>query len=162
MTASMMLKNESGEIVGFVLQRKGRLIYRIKGQGDAAGMTLLEQGEEAAELSICCDGQEHEAAYDGMQSDGAYVTIGTVPFAWSNRRAKELCALKRGHEEKKNSGKSEMECKKDDSTSVYQRDEVSGREPMRRTLPERRWPPPVCWPQARYGSGVWGETEVGG
>ena len=57
MTASMMLKNESGEIVGFVLQRKGRLIYRIKGQGDAAGMTLLEQGEEAAELSICCDGQ---------------------------------------------------------------------------------------------------------
>ncbi len=161
MTASMMLKNESGEIVGFLLQRKGRLVYRIKGQGEAVRLTLLAQGEEAAEFSVCCDGQEREMVYDGLQSDGAYVSLGTLPYAWSDRRAQSLCTQKNRQEAKKIIEKSETECKKDDDTNVYQRDEALEREPARSSLPERRWPPPVCWPQARYSCGAWGETEVG-
>ena len=160
MAVSMMLKSREGSIAGYVLLLENRLHYRVNGGGESGQLVLLADQEVTMETEIRCDSHEHQTEYTGREftsayavSDGHLLTY-TDPAAMNAFKAREDSGkeIPKPVSEEKTSGL----CKKDDPRCVYKEEEISGHAHTR--YGDVRWPPPPCWPEARYVSGVWREA----
>lgn len=164
MSVSLMLKTEEGKAAGYVLLLENRLFWSFKGHGEEGILALLSDSAKAEEIVVCCDGCEREERYDGPPPDDAYVAVGDVLYAVTCERARRAYAQRKrkrsGDKIKEiNDGKFAGSCKKDGSVCVNKGEGDKQAVLSPHDQSERRWPPPPCWPRARYCAGVW--TEAG-
>ena len=162
MAVSMMLKSREGSIVGYVLLLENRLHYRINGDGESGTLVLLANQGAIMEVETRCDSHERQTEYKyiGKEFTSAYaVSDGhllafTDPAAMNAFEAREERRIepRQSFSGEKTSGL----CKKDDLQCVYKEEKTRGHAHTRHG--DVRWPPPPCWPEARYVSGVWIEA----
>jgi len=165
MSRSLMLKNEAGRAVGYVLVRDGCLIARVTGADGQAALAVKDEEGRRSAYPIDGDGLEWEAPYAGQEVIAAYVSQGDSLIALANDESRALflsrevfCGAETAPQKMENPP--EFSSKEADS-SVYTHKENDAPGEAGALWPERRWPPPVCWPQARYRDGRWTQEEGG-
>lgn len=144
MAAGYLIRDASGQIAGYALEGEGKILVRMHG------------GEGTACVAACSAGKEvlYEVPYDRKEH----------AFEWTMGRLEHIAVKHRKEigkteendaqtkENKKEKGNIKTACKKHAHCSVYKRKRV-----MQRSVSMTRWPPPPCWPTARYVDGVWRE-----
>lgn len=160
MSVSLMLKTEEGKAAGYVLRLDHCLLWSFKGSGEGGILSLLADDTVTEEIRVICDGCERETRYRGHVPDAAYVTVENALYAFTCRRARQAYeeSQRKKNEERAVEEKFSEPCKKEIPDSVYKKEEIGQLLTPAREWGERRWPPPPCWPNARYCDGMWAEA----
>lgn len=161
MAASLMLRDERERITGYVLLFKDRLYARMDGDGEAAALTVLAEQGTATELSLVCDAQEHILPFKDGGMTAAYVSRKGELLASTCPAAREAFHKTIAAAEKRREKNVET-CKKEAADSVYteRKQEPAWERASIRSGLQARWPPPPCWPTARYVGGAFTEGGV--
>ncbi len=184
MASSCLIREENGRIAGYALVMGDQLRIRMSGRGTQVSVAVGD-GEEMQTYAVACDAQEHAFEWKkgrlawahivpGEMHDAAEVTgqdqvkkgcvLATkkraVRASTSAQPCKESEVTPRGRYpaisyDIKKEEKTEIACKKSADSDVYTQRAESAQLYLAARSP--RWPPPPCWPTARYVDGVWRE-----
>ncbi len=151
MASSLLIRGIDAAVIGYALIIGDQLCIRVSGKG-IQGTAQLSDGENIISVPVRCDGDEHVLNWDTdkklewirIEHEGETVALGGP--------APEK--MERNHTEK--TGNSGISCKNDEISSVS----IESEKQHQQRGGQRRWPPPPCWPSARYFYGEWSEEEV--
>ena len=153
MGKSFVLKDAAGRPGGYLMQGMREICCRAGAPAQYA-VLLFEDG--TAEERTLCDGREARWPDDGRMLRGGFVCADGRLLLATGEEAR--CAFERmiiqkhaPREEKTPSTEKALE----PASEQTQRPDAPAGE--RRVWPDRRWPPPPCWPQAEYAQGRWQE-----
>ena len=153
MGKSFVLKDAAGRPGGYLTQCMREICCRADAQAQQA-VLLFEDG--TAEERPLCGGQEARWPDDGRMLRGGFVCAdGRLLLASGDeaRGAFERMIIQKHAAREKTQPRTE---------NVPEPVREQTQEPdvpaeAARAWPERRWPPPPCWPQAEYAQGCWQE-----
>lgn len=153
MGKSFVLKDAAGRPGGYLTQGMREICCRADAQAQQA-VLLFEDG--TAEERPLCGGQEARWPDDGRMLRGGFVCAdGRLLLASGDeaRGAFERMIIQKHAAREKTQPRTE---------NVPEPVREQTQEPdvpaeAARAWPERRWPPPPCWPQAEYAQGCWQE-----
>ena len=153
MGKSFVLKDAAGRPGGYLTQGMREICCRADAQAQQA-VLLFEDG--TAEERPLCGGQEARWPDDGRMLRGGFVCAdGRLLLASGDeaRGAFERMIIQKHAAREKTQPRTE---------NVPEPVREQTQEPdvpaeAARAWPERRWPPPPCWPQAEYIQGRWQE-----
>ena len=153
MGKSFVLKDAAGRPGGYLTQGMREICCRADAQAQQA-VLLFEDG--TAEERPLCGGQEARWPDDGRMLRGGFVCAdGRLLLASGDeaRGAFERMIIQKHAAREKTQPRTE---------NVPEPVREQTQEPdvpaeAARAWPERRWPPPPCWPQAEYAQGRWQE-----
>ena len=152
MSSSLLIKGLDGDVIGYALASGGQLCIRISGQG-TQGTARISDGETEISVQVNCSGTEQTFRWNGnkgiewlrIEYAGKIIANGgNVPETVFRNGATGLAVDDGEHEN--------MQMQ---ACSAKKEKTMSGR------AGQRRWPPPPCWPSARYLDGEWEEDEDG-
>lgn len=153
MGKSFVLKDAAGRPGGYLMQGMREICCRA---GAPAQRAVLLFDDGTAEERTLCGGQEARWPEDGRMLRGGFVCADGRLLLATGEEAR--CAFERmilqkhaAWEEKPPSTENASEPAREQT----QRPDAPAGET--RVWPERRWPPPPCWPQAEYAQGRWQE-----
>ncbi len=156
MGRSFVLKDAAGRPDGYLVQGIQEICCRAGGAARRLQAVLLFDGGVQEEHEAD-GGQEMRWPCEGRLLCGGYVCAdGRLLLSTGEeaRRAFMRQALqKRTAQEKRQTG---MENPAEPARELEERGEP-GHAQQTREWPQRRWPPPPCWPQASYIQGRWQE-----
>ena len=182
MAKGFILKGARGESAGFLQQAGGALRCMARLDGGEARLTVRYADGSAEEQALTLDGREREwPCGAGKAVACAYVARdGRLLLATDEqarrvfetdrvraRPKRDAAAMPRERESEERRAPArppERARRANDAAAESAPEREAGRERSRAAdpgsggayaLPERRWPPPVCWPDARYVSGRW-------
>ena len=153
MGKSFVLKDAAGRPGGYLTQGMREICCRADAQAQQA-VLLFEDG--TAEERPLCGGQEARWPYDGRMLRGGFVCADGRLLLASGEEARgafERMIIQKHAAREKTQPRTE---------NVPEPVREQTQEPdvpaeAARAWPERRWPPPPCWPQAEYAQGCWQE-----
>lgn len=153
MGKSFVLKDAAGRPGGYLTQGMREICCRADAQAQQA-VLLFEDG--TAEERPLCGGQEARWPDDGRMLRGGFVCAdGRLLLASGDeaRGAFERMIIQK-HAARE---KTQPRTKNVPEPVREQTQEPDVPAEAARAWPERRWPPPPCWPQAEYAQGCWQE-----
>ena len=153
MGKSFVLKDAAGRPGGYLTQGMREICCRADAQAQQA-VLLFEDG--TAEERPLCGGQEARWPDDGRMLRGGFVCAdGSLLLASGDeaRGAFERMIIQK-HAARE---KTQPRTKNVPEPVREQTQEPDVPAEASRAWPERRWPPPPCWPQAEYAQGCWQE-----
>ena len=153
MGKSFVLKDAAGRPGGYLTQGMREICCRADAQAQQA-VLLFEDG--TAEERPLCGGQEARGPDDGRMLRGGFVCAdGRLLLASGDeaRGAFERMIIQK-HAARE---KTQPRTKNVPEPVREQTQEPDAPAEAARAWPERRWPPPPCWPQAEYAQGRWQE-----
>ena len=153
MGKSFVLKDAAGRPGGYLTQGMREICCRADAQAQQA-VLLFEDG--TAEERPLCGGQEARWPDDGRMLRGGFVCAdGRLLLASGDeaRGAFERMIIQK-HAARE---KTQPRTKNVPEPVREQTQEPDVPAEAARAWPERRWPPPPCWPQAEYAQGRWQE-----
>ena len=153
MGKSFVLKDAAGRPGGYLTQGMREICCRADAQAQQA-VLLFEDG--TAEERPLCGGQEARWPDDGRMLRGGFVCAdGRLLLASGDeaRGAFERMIIQK-HAARE---KTQPRTKNVPEPVREQTQEPDAPAEAARAWPERRWPPPPCWPQAEYAQGRWQE-----
>lgn len=185
MGKSFIFKDSSGRAAGYLVQGMGRLCCRADmPAAKEVRLCLLYADGSIAQYALDAGGREQMLADSGRAIAGAAILARDAPPLGSDERTLHLILQReaeRQRAERKEKEREERETK-DTENKVRKPKETENKEAEaaeaerkgtesgkmeegeaeKETLPtssfpQRRWPPPPCWPQARYAHGRWQE-----
>ena len=153
MGKSFVLKDAAGRPGGYLTQGMREICCRADAQAQQA-VLLFEDG--TAEERPLCGGQEARWPDDGRMLRGGFVCADGRLLLASGEEARgafERMIIQKHAAREKTQPRTE---------NVPEPVREQTQEPdvpaeAARAWPERRWPPPPCWPQAEYAQGRWQE-----
>ena len=153
MGKSFVLKDAAGRPGGYLMQGMREICCRAGAPAQHA-VLLFEDG--TAEERTLCGGREARWPDDGRMLRGGFVCAdGRLLLATGEeaRGAFERMIIQKHAAREKTQPRTE---------NVPEPVREQTQEPdvpaeAARAWPERRWPPPPCWPQAEYAQGCWQE-----
>lgn len=153
MGKSFVLKDAAGHPGGYLTQGMREICCRADAQAQQA-VLLFEDG--TAEERPLCGGQEARWPDDGRMLRGGFVCADGRLLLASGEEARgafERMIIQKHAAREKTQPRTE---------NVPEPVREQTQEPdvpaeAARAWPERRWPPPPCWPQAEYAQGCWQE-----
>ncbi len=153
MGKSFVLKDAAGRPGGYLTQGMREICCRADAQAQQA-VLLFEDG--TAEERPLCGGQEARWPDDGRMLRGGFVCADGRLLLASGEEARgafERMIIQKHAAREKTQPRTE---------NVPEPVREQTQEPdvpaeAARAWPERRWPPPPCWPQAEYAQGCWQE-----
>ena len=153
MGKSFVLKDAAGRPGGYLTQGMREIYCRADAQAQQA-VLLFEDG--TAEERPLCGGQEARWPDDGRMLRGGFVCADGRLLLASGEEARgafERMIIQKHAAREKTQPRTE---------NVPEPVREQTQEPdvpaeAARAWPERRWPPPPCWPQAEYAQGCWQE-----
>ena len=150
MSSSLLLRNPSGEVIGYALAGGGQLCIRVNGNG-ALGSAHLGNGERERCVPVTCSGREQTFEWEEegklewilIKQEGESIALGgNVPQLAFSKLVQHAY-------------KNENACK----NTASQNKSIQGDPRPIKKGEQRRWPPPPCWETACYLSGDWREAE---
>ena len=181
MSSGFVLRDRAGHPAGYVMQGRGVVSCRACQLAQPAQLVLM-RGNEEESRPMPADGREQTWPDGGEPLTGAYIAADGVllldtgeaarlAFERASRRAAGASAARARHQEM--IGRAEKSAAEQEtaqapketipaSTGAAQPSTEAARQtasPQMRSLPQRRWPPPPCWPEARYADGHWQAPE---
>lgn len=156
MGKSFVLKDAAGRPGGYLMQSMREICCRANALTQQAQAVLLFEDGTSEEHALC-GGQEARWPGDGRMLRGGMICAdGRMLLATGEeaRGAFERMMMK------KHAAREQTRPRTEESPEPEQRQQTknpavpSG---ATRVWPERRWPPPPCWPQAEYAQGCWQE-----
>ena len=154
MGKSFVLKDASGRPGGYLMQGMREICCRADTPAQQA-VLLFEDG--TSEERALCGGQEAYWPGDGRMLRGGFICAdGRMLLSTGEeaRSAFERMTLQ------KYAAWEEVRPRKEESPELERRQQTQNPDVPAgetRVWPERRWPPPPCWPQAEYAKGCWQE-----
>ena len=153
MGKSFVLKDAAGRPGGYLMQGMREICCRAGAPAQRA-VLLFEDG--TAEERPLCGGQEARWPDDGRMLRGGFVCADDRLLLASGEEARgafERMIMQKHAAREKTQPRTE---------NVPEPVREQTQEPdvpaeAARAWPERRWPPPPCWPQAEYAQGCWQE-----
>lgn len=153
MGKSFVLKDAAGRPGGYLTQGMREICCRADAQAQQA-VLLFEDG--TAEERPLCGGQEARWPDDGRMLRGGFVCADGRLLLASEEEARgafeRMIIQKHAAREK-----TQPRTKNVPEPVREQTQEPDVPAEAARAWPERRWPPPPCWPQAEYAQGCWQE-----
>ena len=153
MGKSFVLKDAAGRPGGYLTQGMREICCRADAQAQQA-VLLFEDG--TAEERPLCGGQEARWPDDGRMLRGGFVCADGRLLLASGEEARgafeRMIIQKHAAREK-----TQPRTKNVPEPVREQTQEPDVPAEAARAWPERRWPPPPCWPQAEYAQGCWQE-----
>ena len=153
MGKSFVLKDAAGRPGGYLTQGMREICCRADAQAQQA-VLLFEDG--TAEERPLCGGQEARWPDDGRMLRGGFVCADGRLLLASGEEARgafeRMIIQKHAAREK-----TQPRTKNVPEPVREQTQEPDVPAEAARAWPERRWPPPPCWPQAEYIQGRWQE-----
>ena len=177
-----------GESAGFLQQAGRTLRCKAHANGSQARLVIRYADGSVEEQTMALDGREHEwpcaadraitCAYVTQDGKLLLVTDEGARRAFemdrvkAQRRSRAESASRQSLDARERTSEARPEQRKraanppeedaepqrnPDSGQTRQNAQASSGE-MPHALPQRRWPPPPCWPGARYVSGRWTQT----
>lgn len=154
MGKSFVLKDEAGRPGGYLMQGMREICCRASALTRQAQAVLLFEGGMAEEHTLC-GGQEARWPGDGRLLLGGFVCADGRLLLATGEEARGT--FERMFMQKR----AEREEKRVRTESAQERTQATekplGPAQETRVWPQRRWPPPPCWPQAVYAKGRWQE-----
>lgn len=148
---SFILKDASGRACGYLLARKETICCRVSCLQEDGVLTVCTGGV-AHSFALEDESEEHRFAFSGEEISSAFVTEdGRIRCAtdWHEATVNHM-----GTDVPKAQAKmSEKNDDKADKSEAVAKDALQTAQSH--GWPERRWPPPPCWPQAKYVGGQW-------
>ena len=145
MASSVILRNESGEIKGYAIVQKENLLVMAKGNGESGRLILESEGGERVEYAVVCSGREITLPFSAAALSSGWLLTDTEDKGATQEQS---TAAKTG----------ENPYQSTEADSVYKEGGKNERVSKERGG-MNRWPPPPCWPTARYVDGVWCEED---
>lgn len=159
---NFVLRNGNGALAGYLMQGQGELRLRAQGipEGGAV-MVLMEKDGREREQRLLATGEEQRWPDPGKRLLGAYAMQGERLLFCTGPEAKAAC-LRRiaSAQQQKKPAQQTAQAKsaqaKGAQETAQEKEPPAGREAFGQIAwPERRWPLPPCWPEARYEGGRW-------
>ena len=153
MGKSFVLKDAAGRPGGYLTQGMREICCRADAQAQQA-VLLFEDG--TAEERPLCGGQEARWPDDGRMLRGGFVCADGRLLLASGEEARgafERMIIQKHAAREKTQPRTENV----PGPVREQTQEPDVPAEAARAWPERRWPPPPCWPQAEYAQGRWQE-----
>ena len=155
MGKSFVLKDAAGRPGGYLMQSMREICCRANALTQQAQAVLLFEDGTSEEHALC-GGQEERWPGDGRMLRGGMICAdGRMLLATGEeaRGAFERMIIQKHAAREKTQPRTE---------NVPEPVREQTQEPdvpaeAARAWPERRWPPPPCWPQAEYAQGCWQE-----
>ncbi len=164
MGTSMVLKDSGGRLGGYLYLENGQLGCRMNGEIRGERLTALFGDGREASFDLENSGAEQRFPCGETTLKGGWVSQGDRLLLASGAEAAQAWERKRILQRPKRP-QTPREARKAEPgepipaaqpSEVMEQEKASApstREPM----PQRRWPPPPCWPQAQYACGRWQE-----
>lgn len=154
-----VLKDASGRPAGYVIADGADICCRVSGdgQGDARLIALFEDGERRA-YALAPGGAEQRFPCGDGALCGGYVEAADRLLLATDARAREAFARSPMRRRAQPAAQARSDLTDAREQAMPPRpDETQQPDATARTdvMPQRRWPPPPCWPQARYAHGRW-------
>lgn len=181
MGKSFVFKDQSGAVRGYLVQGMGKLRCRADALTAEGQLVLLYADGASSRHALTAGGAEQTLPDGGRTIDGAVVCAGGEPLLRTDERAsaayaqlfrrKEYAGRAPGRQNERGiqqKTEPEEECEKNERQSKEEREELreeresphnEERDGSAESLPQRRWPPPACWPGAQYVHGRWQERD---
>lgn len=160
MGKSFVLKDASGRPGGYLMQSMREICCRADSPAQQA-VLLFEDG--TAETHALCGGQEARWPCGDRLLRGGFVCAEDRLLLATGEETRgafvRWLASKRALPEKKRPAEGSTPELALKSTPLQENKQPIGTVQKPREWPQRRWPPPPCWPAARYVQGCWQETE---
>lgn len=160
MGSGFVLRDRGGRTAGYVMQGMGVVRCRASQLAQPAQLVLLRAGE-AEERLMPAGGQEQTWTDGGGALTGAYIAAdgemlldtGEAARQAFERARRKAAGMAKARQAAGAAGKSTTE----QQEAAQPSGDAAGQRaaPQTRCLPQRRWPPPPCWPEARYLDGRW-------
>ena len=158
MAKSFLLRDAAGRVGGYLICAEGTFSLKTVGCEKDGVFAALQGGDGAVQrIPVCCDGQEHTYGYAGEIDRAALFDEKGILLSSDRKGAVDgewACSAiesERTDEDRENEEK---------NGSALEDAHMRRQEQSKRSLPERRWPPPACMPGARYHHGVWSDEQV--
>lgn len=156
MGKSFVLKDAAGRPDGYLMQGIREICCRASGAARQLQVVLLFEGG-AQEEHEADSGQEMRWPCEGRLLSGGYVCADGRLLLSTGEKARcvfmQQALRKRTAQEKR---QTEVENTAEPAQEQEEHGEP-GHAQQAREWPQRRWPPPPCWPQATYMQGRWQE-----
>lgn len=164
MGKSFVLKDTAGHPRGYLLQQSGKICCRASLGALQARLVMLFEDGTQMQHEMQSDGTETSWPCDARKLCGGYACAENRLLLFSDeeaRRAFERArirqkAVRTAAEEDGYEPKEEQSSKE---PAPAPQETAAGEATIEERLPQRRWPPPPCWPTARYVHGSWQENE---
>lgn len=154
---NFVLRSGNGALAGYLMQDKGEL--RLRAQGISEGgavLVLMQKDGREREQRLLATGEEQIWPDPGIGLLGAYALQGEKLLFCTGPEAKAACLSRMASAQRQKKPARKTAQAKDVPKTAWREEPDATREAFGRShLPERRWPPPPCWPQARYEGGRW-------
>ncbi len=154
---NFLLRGGNGVLMGYLMQGQGEL--RLRAQGipeDGALMVLIEKDGREREQRLSATGGEQRWPDPGKQLLGAYAMQEEKLLFCTGQEAKAACLSRIASNRQKKRPAQRTAQASNAPVAAQEKESSAGREAFGRIpWPERRWPPPPCWPEARYEGGRW-------
>lgn len=178
MGGSFVLRDRGGRPAGYVMQGMGVVRCRAGALAQPGQLVLLRAGETECR-PMPADGQEQVWPDRGGALMGAYIASDGALLLDTGEAARQAFERARcrtpdaktmltsmtaqaemgtADQPKETARPSQERAQESKEASVTSKEAaVTSKEamPQRRSLPQRRWPPPPCWQEARYIDGQW-------
>lgn len=154
---NFVLRGGNGALAGYLMQGQGELRLRAQGipEGGAILMLMEKDGRER-EQRLLATGEEQRWTDPGKRLFGAYAMQGEKLLFCTGEEAK-AAFLRRmaAAQRKKRPAQQTAQAEKARETAQENEPPTGQAASAQTAWPQRRWPPPPCWPEARYEGGRW-------
>jgi len=151
LTSSYLIKDAKGHIAGYALLAKHQIHIRLSGRDEKTASVIVSDGEEETAFAVPCDAQEH--VFEWKRERIEWVRLGQQETDLTDAKGKPEHDILPAQEE---CAAESQNRKQFDKTGIPQNSFIE-KENAFESSHMLRWPPPPCWPTARYVDGEWME-----
>lgn len=153
MGKSFVLKDAAGRPGGYLVQGIREICCRADSAARQMQAVLLFEGGGQEEHDAD-GGREMRWPCEGQLLCGGYVLADSRLLLSTGEEAR--CAFMQ-QELRKRTAQEKRQTRTENTAEMTREQDESGHAQQIREWPQRRWPPPPCWPQASYAQGRWQE-----
>ena len=155
---SFLLKDAAGRVCGYLIARSGEICCRIQEPASQSILQLCAEGKKTA-FRLEESAAEQQFSFPGGRIAGAQVYAGgklILATDWEMAPARPDEGVKAAQTESTPRAEGGAQIAPALSPADAEAPPVCGKS-WECSLPQRRWPPPPCWPGAKYAHGAWRE-----